>query len=83
MDKDITPRIDKHTQQKLEILINSINNVYPSFPKLLVRSFSQGLFIALGATIGLSIVLAVITFILNRLGLTASLKEILPQITKY
>lgn len=41
---------------------------YTSWPTLIVRSFTGGLFTALGATVGFGLVIWVAGFILNSLG---------------
>lgn len=57
----------KEITKKLDILISSIEKVYPSPKKLFIRSFLTGLFTALGATVGLSIVIALLTLALTYL----------------
>lgn len=47
---------DRTVEEKLSILIASIEKVYPATPKLLWRSFLMGAFGALGASVGLAII---------------------------
>lgn len=67
------PELEKEKLNKLERLVAVLPKIYPPMWELLFRSFLQGLFTALGATIGLSIFIAIISFILGRLGLLGEL----------
>ncbi len=53
-------------EQKIRILIDSINKVYPSTGRLMWRSFLRGLFTAIGAMVGLLIVITIATFIFSQ-----------------
>lgn len=50
----------------LNQVIRSIEKVYPSTGKMIWRSFLHGLFTALGATIGLAIVISIVTYIITK-----------------
>ncbi len=52
--------------KKIESIVAAIEKVYPSTAQMIWRSFLQGLFVALGATVGLAIVISVVTYILTR-----------------
>lgn len=60
--KDYQALSDKEVAKRLNQLYGLLTKQYPSYPKLMMRSFVAGLFSALGATIGLSIVLAVLAY---------------------
>lgn len=53
--------------RKIEILTRSVERVYPHLSTLMWRSFIQGVFIALGSTVGLAIIITIASFILNEL----------------
>ncbi len=53
--------------KKIEILTRSVERVYPRIAVLMWRSFVQGIFVALGSTVGLAIVITVFTFLLHQL----------------
>lgn len=61
---------------------DAVARVYPKTRVLIWRSFLQGLFVALGATVGLSIVIALLSFLLGNLsfipGLGTFQQNILP-----
>lgn len=57
----------KAFQKKVEILIRAVDKIYPSMKVLMLRSFVQGIFVALGSTIGFAIVLGILALILNQL----------------
>lgn len=67
------------TQEKIDKLIKALENIYPSTKELIWKSFLKGLFIGLGTTVGVSIVLAVITYSLNQLKLIPIIKQIIIQ----
>ncbi|MFA9289276.1 MAG: DUF5665 domain-containing protein [Weeksellaceae bacterium] len=79
MTKDKKTNEDKDTAKKLEILIQAVDRVYPSKQTLMIRSFIQGVFTALGATVGLTIVLAILTFVLAQLRVVPVLNTIIDQ----
>lgn len=53
--------------KKIEILTRSVERVYPRLTTLMWRSFVQGIFVALGSTVGLAIVITILTFLLHQL----------------
>lgn len=56
-------------QKAVYLLNQAFAKTIPSKRQLSIRSFLQGLFFGLGTSIGVSIVLAVLTFTLNQLKL--------------
>lgn len=70
---------DKLVIKKLEILTSAVDKVYPSMKRLILRSFVQGLFVALGSTVGLSIIIALITFILVQTKNVPFLEKYIPE----
>lgn len=52
-------------EKKLKLIFGVLEKTYPPMKVLLFRSFITGLFTALGATIGLSLVLALVTYLLG------------------
>ena len=52
----------------LEDLIKAINAVYLDRKKLIYRSFISGIFYALGATLGLSVFILIVSYILHLMG---------------
>jgi hypothetical protein len=59
--------IDKALLKKMEMLLQALENIYPSTKELIWKSFLKGIFIGLGTTIGVSIVLAALTYLLTSL----------------
>ncbi len=55
--EDLAKRLDK--------LIAALERSYPSTRRLIWRSFLQGLFVGIGATIGLSILVALVTYLIT------------------
>jgi hypothetical protein len=53
--------------KKIDRLSRAIEHMNPPMRQLISRSFVQGIFVALGTTVGLSIVLAILTFIITQL----------------
>jgi hypothetical protein len=70
---------DGRTIKKIELLLEAIEAKYPSYPVLIGQSFLRGIFTGLGATIGVSIVLTLITFILAQLRVFPALERVLEQ----
>lgn len=70
---------EKEKAQRLDQLVHSLNRLYPSTKQLIWRSFLQGIFVGLGTTIGVSIVLAILTFTISQLKLIPVLKDIINQ----
>lgn len=75
--KDPDETHEKELQRKVEILIKSVDKVYPSIRKLMFRSFIQGLFVALGSTVGLAIFFTLLTFLLSWLQVIPGLGELI------
>lgn len=69
------------TDKKIEEFIRAIERTQ-STPRVLFRSFLIGLFGALGASVGLSIFLALLTVILDWLGIGNALKPYLESVQK-
>lgn len=69
---------DEHTR-KIEQLLRAIDRVYPSTRELLWKSFLRGLFTGLGATIGVSLVLGVLTFLFDQLELLPIIGELVEE----
>ncbi len=69
----------KDLEKKLDILLSSVDRVYPRTRTLLVRSFLAGLFTAIGTTVGLSIVIALATFTLRQLKVIPPLQMIIQE----
>jgi len=80
LEKNSTQQEDSQVSRKLELLLKAVSNVYPPLGKLLFRSFLQGLFGALGATIGLTIFIAFFAFLFNQVRLLPIIGEIFTQI---
>jgi len=70
---------EKEKIKKLDHLISSINKFYPSTKQLIWRSFLQGVFVGLGTTIGVSIIIAILTYTISQLKLVPILKDIINQ----
>jgi hypothetical protein len=67
--------------KKTAQLIQVIGKVYPSNRQLAGKSFLQGVFFGLGTTLGVSIVLAILTFALNQLRFIPVLSRIIDQVS--
>jgi hypothetical protein len=65
--------------QKVDKLIQAIEGVYPSTKVLVWKSFLRGIFFGLGTTIGVSIVLAMLGFVITGLSELPFLREIILQ----
>ncbi len=79
---------DRILIKKLEILTQAVERVYPTSKYLLWRSFLQGVFAALGSTVGLIIILGFGAFLLmqfkflppiNSFLKTPVMEKVLPQ----
>lgn len=70
---------DREVIKKIEILTQAVERVYPSTRRMIWRSFLHGLFVALGTTMGLSIVLALVTFTVTQLRLVPGLDMLIDQ----
>lgn len=69
----------KEELKKIELLIQSIENIYPSTKELIWKSFLRGIFIGLGTTIGASIVIAALAYTISELKSVPVLKQIIIQ----
>lgn len=70
---------ERDTIRKIEILIQAVERVYPRTRVMIWRSFLHGVFVALGATIGLSIVFAVLTFLITQLKTVPVVNDIINE----
>lgn len=70
---------DKEYIHKAEMLLKSVDKIFPSYRQLIMRSFLQGIFVALGTTIGFSIVIAIVTFMLSQLKLIPTFQYIIDR----
>lgn len=70
---------EKEGNEKIDKLVQSLNKLYPSIKQLIWRSFLQGIFVGLGTTIGVSIVLAILTYTISQLKLIPVFKDIINQ----
>jgi hypothetical protein len=71
--------VEKDQWGKLDKFIRAIDRVYPSTRELMGKSFLQGISFGLGATIGVSIILAVLTYMLNNLKQVPVFEQIITQ----
>ena len=67
------------TQKKLTLLIQALDSVYPSYKQLLFRSFLQGIFFGLGTTIGVSLIVAVLTYLISSLQIVPGIDYLIEQ----
>lgn len=79
IDIIIMDELDKQNQKTLEHLLKAVDRVYHSPKQIAARSFLSGIFTGLGATVGVSIVIGLITFILNQLQLFPIIGEFIEQ----
>lgn len=70
---------DRAVIKKLEMLTQAVEKIYPDAKHLMWRSFLQGLFVSIGATIGFSLLIAIITFTLTQLKVIPGMKDIINQ----
>lgn len=70
---------DRNLMRKIEILTASVERIYPSTTKLMIRSFIQGVFFSLGTTIGLSILIGFLTFMFGQLQAIPAVDQILNE----
>lgn len=71
---------DKELEKKIDALIGYFDRLYPSTRKMIWRSFLHGLFMGLGTTIGLSLLVALVTFILHQAKVMPLLEEMIDVI---
>jgi len=69
------PDLNKTQLKKLELLLAATDRIYPSLPKLMARSFIQGLFMGLGSTLGLAIIIALISLIVAQLKIVPAFSD--------
>lgn len=62
-------------------MLIATERLYPSLHVLLMRSFLQGVAMALGSTVGFAIVLALITYILTLLEIIPGMSEMLKNLS--
>lgn len=70
---------ERALEKKLDFVFRSVERVYPTIPVLLMRSFLTGLFTAIGATVGLSMVVTIVTFTLQKLNVIPPLNFLINQ----
>jgi hypothetical protein len=68
---------DELLVKKLTLLLEAMEQAFPSTRQLIWRSFLRGIFIGLGTTLGASIVLAGITYILSEFGLAELIENLI------
>ena len=77
------PRSDntrsKTLEEKIDYFLSSLDKTYPSTRTLMWRSFMMGIFTALGATVGFSLVVALVTFILTQASIVPGINNIIQQ----
>lgn len=66
-DKKENETTDKDFIKKASLIVAAIDKIHPSWPKLIARGFVVGIFTGLGATIGVSIVISLLAFLLTQL----------------
>lgn len=66
-------------KQAIFLLNEAFAKTLPSKKELAIRSFIQGLFFGLGTTIGVSIILTIITFTINQLKLFPIFNSVIQQ----
>lgn len=70
---------DRAVIKKLEILTQAVDKVYPSIKGLMWRSFLQGFFVAIGLTIGFSLILGVSVYAIKQIVPQAEIQKLLPE----
>jgi hypothetical protein len=71
--------VKKDQWGKLDKFIRAVDRVYPPTRELMGKSFLQGISFGLGTTIGVSIILAVLTYMLNNLKHVPVFEQIIMQ----
>ncbi len=81
MDTKDTPaaKEEAKAEKKLEMLVRVLENLYPSTKDLIWKSFLKGVFIGLGTTIGVSVVLALLTYLFAYLKVLPILGDIINE----
>ena len=64
---------------QLDKFIRAVDRVYPTPRELMGKSFLQGISFGLGTTIGVSIILGVLTYMIANLKTVPLLREIITQ----
>lgn len=75
--KDLPEDESKAIQKKIDMLVKSVDKMYPNMHVLMARSFVQGLFVALGSTVGLAIFFTLLTVILSWLQVIPGLRDLI------
>jgi hypothetical protein len=73
-------KVPDATIKKIELLLAALEKQYPSYWQLIGQSLLRGLFTGLGATIGVSLVLGILTYVLSQLALFPELEYVLEQL---
>ena len=68
---------DQLLKSKLIHFMKAVEEINPSTKQLIWKSFLRGLFFGLGTTLGVSVVLALLTFILNQIAQVPALHGII------
>jgi formate/nitrite transporter FocA (FNT family) len=70
----------KESVQKMEHFLQAVEDLYPSTKQLIWRSFLRGIFMGLGTTVGVSIVLALLTFLVSLLAYNPVFRDIIESL---
>jgi hypothetical protein len=73
-------QVNDRTIKKIELLLEAVERRYPSYWVLIGQSLVRGLFAGLGATIGVSIVLALATYLIGYLELLPWLSPLIERV---
>jgi hypothetical protein len=73
----------KETEHLAHDFMRVAERYYTSWPQLLLRSFASGLFTALGATLGLGIVLWIASFLFSHLALVPIVGDFFIQVDDF
>lgn len=71
---------DKEYARKAEHFLQAVEDMYPSTRQLIWRSFLRGIFMGLGTTVGVSIVLALLTFLITILAYNPVFRDIIESL---
>jgi len=82
-EKTYVALTDEKVAHRLQLLLGLVEKRYPSLPRLMIRNFIGGLFTALGATLGLSIFLALLTYFLVQVQAVPIIGEYIKDNTGY
>ncbi len=75
----MTHNTNRQSLEKADQLIRAIEHVYPSNKVLIGKSFLRGIFFGLGTTIGATIILGIVGFVLSQLKTVPYIKQIIIQ----